>query len=182
MSRLLGSEPSPGDLRLEAEARGVGRLPLWDDDEQPVPTEPEAWRGLEVPLQTEGASLSRSHSRPFRDGPQTCTEDRLAYDRAMDDVQLAKRFAAIEHQLRSISEHLGIDCPPFASDGIPTEAEQAADGLQPTTGTEGHPSALPHEVVDLARAGHTTEAISKLRHLTGATLLEAKRAVDALKN
>jgi ribosomal protein L7/L12 len=100
----------------------------------------------------------------------------------MDDVQLAKRFEVIERQLRIVSEHLGVDCPPFASDGVPTEAQRAADGLRPTTSTEGNPSALPHEVVDLARAGDTTEAISKLRHLTGATLLEAKRTVDALKD
>jgi large subunit ribosomal protein L7/L12 len=99
----------------------------------------------------------------------------------MDDVQLAKRFAAIEHQLRIVSEHLGLECPPFASDGVPTEAERAADG-RPTASGQGDRSALPDEVVDLARAGHTTEAISKLRHLTGASLLEAKRAVDGLKH
>ena len=109
-----------------------------------------------------------------------CADALLAYDRVMDDVQLAKRFAAIERQLRIVSEHLGVDCPPFASDGVPIEAERSADGLRPTTSAEGHPSSLPREVVDLARAGHTTEAISKLRHLTGATLLEAKRIVDAL--
>ena len=84
----------------------------------------------------------------------------------MDDAQLARRFGAIESQLRRISEHLGIDCPPF----VGTTAE--------TPG--GEPSGLPPEVVELARAGHATQAISKLRELTGATLLEAKRAVDAL--
>jgi hypothetical protein len=83
-------------------------------------------------------------------GPQTCAEDPLAYDRLVDDVQLARRFAAIERQLTIVSEHLGVDCPPFASDGVPT-AERAADGLTPTTSAEGDPSALPHEVVDLAR-------------------------------
>jgi ribosomal protein L7/L12 len=98
----------------------------------------------------------------------------------MDDAQLAERFAAIERQLRMISEHLGVDCPRFASDGVPTEAERAADGLRPSAG--GEASALPREVVDLARAGHTIEAISRLRHLTGSTLPEAKRAVDALKD
>jgi ribosomal protein L7/L12 len=100
----------------------------------------------------------------------------------MDDVQLAQRFAVIERQLRIVSEHLGVDCPPFASDGVPTGAERGADGLRPTTGAEPNPSALPDEVVDLARAGHVTEAISKLRHLTGATLLEAKRSVDGLED
>jgi ribosomal protein L7/L12 len=114
-------------------------------------------------------------------GPQTCAEDPLAYDRLVDDVQLARRFAAIERQLTIVSEHLGVDCPPFASDAVPT-AERTADGLKPTTTAECDPSALPHEIVDLARAGHTVEAISKLRRLTGATLLEAKRAVDALRD
>jgi ribosomal protein L7/L12 len=102
----------------------------------------------------------------------------------VDDVQLAKRFAAIERQLRIISEYLGVDCPRFASDGVLTEAdtERAADGLRPTTSAGGESSALPREVVDLARAGHTIEAISRLRYVTGSTLLEAKRAVEALKD
>ena len=41
-------------------------------------------------------------------------------------------------------------------------------------------SALPAEIVELAQAGHKIEAIKRLRTLTGASLLEAKRAVDAL--
>jgi hypothetical protein len=36
----------------------------------------------------------------------------------VDDAQLATRFGAIEQQLGLISQHLGIDCPPFASDGL----------------------------------------------------------------
>lgn len=106
----------------------------------------------------------------------------LAYDRAMDEVQLASRLGVIERQLRLISEHLGVDCPRFASDGVPPDTERVADRLRPTTSVEGEAFSLPSEVVDLVRAGHTTEAISRLRHLTGATLLEAKRAVDALKD
>ncbi|HXZ57314.1 MAG TPA: hypothetical protein VEG40_07010 [Gaiellaceae bacterium] len=39
---------------------------------------------------------------------------------------------------------------------------------------------VPEEVVELARAGRTTEAVSRLRALTGASLLEAKRTVDSL--
>jgi ribosomal protein L7/L12 len=42
------------------------------------------------------------------------------------------------------------------------------------------PSAVPAEVVELARAGKTVQAISLLRKLTGATLVEAKRVVDSL--
>jgi ribosomal protein L7/L12 len=88
----------------------------------------------------------------------------------VDDAQLATRFTAIERQLTLISQQLGISCPPFARD----LAEPAADA-------SGHDaSGLPVEVVELARAGHTTQAISRLRQLTGASLLEAKRAVDAL--
>jgi ribosomal protein L7/L12 len=90
----------------------------------------------------------------------------------MDDAQLAQRFGAIEQQLRLISEHLGLSSPAFASDGL------TAPGL----GEPASPSAsgLPAEVLELAQAGHTTQAISRLRQLTGASLLEAKRAIDAL--
>jgi hypothetical protein len=77
----------------------------------------------------------------------------------MDDEQLAQRFGAIERQLRMISVHLGVDCPPFPSDGQ---------------------SGLPADIVELARSGHKIEAIKRLRALTGASLLEAKNAVDAL--
>ena len=87
----------------------------------------------------------------------------------MDDAQLARRFGAIESQLRRISEHLGIDCPPFVGTTAETPGGESSD-----------PSGLPPEVVELARAGHATQAVSKLRALTGASLLEAKRAVDAL--
>ena len=86
----------------------------------------------------------------------------------MDDAQLARRFGAIESQLRRISEHLGIDCPAFAGTAETPRGEPAES------------ADLPVEVVELARAGHATQAVSKLRELTGATLLEAKRAVDAL--
>jgi ribosomal protein L7/L12 len=82
----------------------------------------------------------------------------------MDDVQLAQRFGIIEAQLRAISQHLGIDCPEFASDGIvPAGA-----------------SGVPAEVVQLARSGKAIQAISLLRQLTGATLVEAKNVVDSL--
>lgn len=98
----------------------------------------------------------------------------------MDDEQLAHRFGAIERQLRTISRHLGIDCPPFASDGPTSEVGAPADGWSSTRGTPSPQSALPAEIVELAQAGHKIEAIKRLRTLTGASLLEAKRAVDAL--
>ncbi len=80
----------------------------------------------------------------------------------MDDPSLVQRFGAIERQLKLISDHLGIDCPPFAG----------------TVGGEG--GGVPGEVVDLARDGKHTQAISRLRQLTGMTLLEAKAVVDGL--
>jgi ribosomal protein L7/L12 len=101
----------------------------------------------------------------------------------MDDAQLAQRLGAIERQLRLVSEQLGVDCPRFAGDGLAGdglagEAERSEDGRPATA--EADKSGVPGEVVDLARSGHATEAISRLRRLTGASLLEAKRAVDAL--
>ncbi len=81
----------------------------------------------------------------------------------MDDPTLVKRFAALEAQLRLISEKLDIPCPPF-----------------PTQTGPAQPGGLPAEVVELAEQGHATRAVARLRELTGASLLEAKRAVDAL--
>ena len=78
----------------------------------------------------------------------------------MDDAQLARRFELIEAQLRLLSEHLGV---PYAT------TVAAADALS-----------LPPEIVELVRAGHKTEAVKQLRALTGASLLEAMRAIDAL--
>ena len=79
---------------------------------------------------------------------------------------LARRFGLIEQRLQTLYEHLGLSYPEPETEGQQTAATTA--------------SGLPAEVVDLAQAGHTTEAISRLRHLTGMTLLEAKRAVEAL--
>jgi ribosomal protein L7/L12 len=78
----------------------------------------------------------------------------------VDDAQLARRFELIEAQLRLLSEQLGL---PYAAT---VEAANASE--------------LPPEVVELARAGNKTEAVKQLRQLTGATLLEAMRAIDAL--
>jgi ribosomal protein L7/L12 len=84
----------------------------------------------------------------------------------VDDAQLARRFGLIEQQLRVLSEHLGIDCPVFAGD-----SSSAGSGAEP---------AVPAAVLELARAGKSTQAISEFRKLTGASLLEAKRVVDSL--
>jgi ribosomal protein L7/L12 len=80
----------------------------------------------------------------------------------MDDAALAQRFGAIEQQLKVISEHLGVECPPFAG--------TAGDG----------DGAVPAEVLELARGGKEIQAIGRLRQLTGMTLVEAKRIVDGL--
>jgi ribosomal protein L7/L12 len=84
----------------------------------------------------------------------------------VDDAQLARRFGLIEQQLRALSEHLGVECPVFASDGSPAGAAAGP--------------AVPAAVLELARAGKSTQAISEFRKLTGASLLEAKRVVDSL--
>ena len=80
----------------------------------------------------------------------------------MDDAALALRFVAIEAQLALISEHLGLECPPFPA------ATGSTDG------------GVPAEVLELARGGKEIQAISRLRQLTGVSLVEAKRVVDGL--
>jgi ribosomal protein L7/L12 len=79
----------------------------------------------------------------------------------MDDAQLAHRFALLEAQVKLLSDQLGMPCPPFAS-----------------TASSG--SAVPAEVVELVRAGKKIQAISELRRLTGASLVEAKDIVESL--
>jgi len=88
----------------------------------------------------------------------------------MDDAALAQRFGAIEEQLKLISQHLGVDCPPFAG-----AAGAAGDG---DAGAAG--GTVPTEVLELAQAGKEIQAISRLRQLTGMSLVEAKRSVDGL--
>ncbi len=80
----------------------------------------------------------------------------------MDDAALARRFGAIEAQLALISEHLGLECPPFPGATGPTDG------------------GVPAEVLELARGGKEMQAISRLRQLTGLSLVEAKRVVDGL--
>lgn len=98
----------------------------------------------------------------------------------MDDEQLGQRFAAIERQLRIISVHLGIDCPSFPSDGLTTEAGEQVERSSSISSASSPQSGLPADIVELAQSGHKIEAIKRVRALTGASLLEAKRAVDAL--
>jgi ribosomal protein L7/L12 len=87
----------------------------------------------------------------------------------MDDAQLALRFQALEAQVKLLSDHLGLPSPPFPGAVQSASASEAA----PTDD-------VPGDVLELARAGKTTQAISRYRQLTGATLLEAKRIVEAL--
>jgi ribosomal protein L7/L12 len=88
-----------------------------------------------------------------------------------------RRFELIEQQLRVLSEHLGVPCPVFASDGAHVEVQAA--GIPGAT--DAVPAAsVPTEVLELARSGKSIQAISAFRRLTGASLVEAKRVVDSL--
>ena len=91
----------------------------------------------------------------------------------MDDVQLAHRFSILEAQVKLLSDHLGVPCPPLAG-GHPS-ADVSHDASLPDSASQGS-----NEVMELARAGKTTQAISLHRRLTGATLLEAKTFVESL--
>ncbi len=88
-----------------------------------------------------------------------------------------RRFERIEQQLRVLSEHLGVPCPAFASDGAPADP-QAAGILEATVTAPA--SNVPAEVLEPARAGKSIQAISAFRRLTGASLVEAERVVDSL--
>lgn len=80
----------------------------------------------------------------------------------MDETQVAHRFALLEAQVKLLSDQLGMPCPAF-----PGAISSAGTGV-------------PGEVVDLARAGKKVQAISELRRLTGASLVEAKNIVESL--
>jgi ribosomal protein L7/L12 len=94
----------------------------------------------------------------------------------MDDSQLMRRLQLIEQQPRVLSEHLGVPCPAFASDGVHADP-QIAGVPGPVTAAA---SSVPAEVLELARTGKSIQAISAFRRLTGASLVEAKRVVDSL--
>jgi ribosomal protein L7/L12 len=95
------------------------------------------------------------------------------YDFGMDDAQLAQRFAALERQVKLLSDQLGVEYPAFPG-ALPMAGDAGAATAPSTTG------GVPDEVAELARAGHTAKAVSMLRMMTGATLLEAKKIVDNL--
>jgi ribosomal protein L7/L12 len=99
------------------------------------------------------------------------------YAHAVDDSQLLRRFELIEQQMRVLSEHLGVPCPVFASDGAQVEVQAA--GIPGATAAVPAAS-VPAEVLELARSGKSIQAISAFRRLTGASLVEAKRVVDSL--
>lgn len=86
----------------------------------------------------------------------------------MDDPQLASRLAAIEHQLRVISDHLGIPCPAFASE------------FGPPPGWASPQRGLPPDVQALKQSGNVIGAIKRYREITGVGLAEAKAAVESL--
>ena len=84
----------------------------------------------------------------------------------MDDLELARRLAAIEGQLVLLSQHVGVPCPPFPSTVLQGAARSPTDPLA--------------EVQALARSGRAIDAIKLFRQLTGAGLAEAKQAVDSM--
>ena len=79
----------------------------------------------------------------------------------------------MERQVKLLSDQLGVECPAFPG-AVPTPSNDTAPTASDAT------VGVPDEVVELARAGDTKKAISMLRMMTGATLLEAKRIVDSL--
>lgn len=85
----------------------------------------------------------------------------------IEDAQLCRRIALLEHQVRLLSDRLGVPCPTFGSD-VGATAPGVLEG------------GVPSEVVALARAGNAIAAIKLFRELTGAGLREAKEVVDSL--
>jgi ribosomal protein L7/L12 len=96
----------------------------------------------------------------------------------MDEHQVIQRMAVIEAQLLLVSQHLGLPCPPFVS----TVLQGAPMGAPPPGfGPPAAPQpAYVNEVVALARAGKTIDAIKLFRESTGASLMEAKEAVEKI--
>jgi ribosomal protein L7/L12 len=91
----------------------------------------------------------------------------------MDEAQLAHRFSILEARVKLLSDHRGLPCPPLAGGLLSADVTHDAS---PPAGA----GPASDEVVELARAGKTTQAISLHRRLTGATLLEAKNYVESL--
>ncbi len=91
----------------------------------------------------------------------------------MQEQPLELRLATIEHQLRTISAHLGI---PFPAPGMPGAP---VSGPPPGWGA-GDPGLTP-DVVQLVRSGNVIAAIKRYREITGASLGDAKAAVEAVR-
>lgn len=105
----------------------------------------------------------------------------LSYGVRMDDLELSRRFAAIEEQLVRISQHLGVPCPAFPSTAF-MQANQPPGA--PFAAPTGGPPAMPAyqvEVMALLRAGNKLQAIKVFREATGAGLREAMDAVERLE-
>jgi len=100
----------------------------------------------------------------------------------MDELQVIKRLEAIEAQLTLVSQHLGIPCPPFASTVLQGAygAPMGTPAGAPMGGPPPHQPAYVAEVIALKRAGKTIDAIKVFREATGASLLEAKTAVEQI--
>ncbi|NUP49789.1 MAG: hypothetical protein HOW97_21130 [Catenulispora sp.] len=87
---------------------------------------------------------------------------------ASDSISTEQRLAAIEAKLDLLLAHLGID-----QDAAPTV------GAPPLT--DRVPPNVTDPVLELVRGDKPIQAIKLYRELTGASLREAKTAVDALK-
>ena len=89
---------------------------------------------------------------------------------------MGRRFAILEAQVTLLSERLGVDCPWF-----PVAGTSGGSTSAPTPpAAPAHGGSVPTEVLALVRAGKKAEANSVLRRTTGASMLEAKRIIDAL--
>ena len=85
----------------------------------------------------------------------------------MENPHIYRRLALLEHQVRLLSDRLGVACPTFGSDVGATASGVLENGV-------------PAEVVGLARSGNKIAAIKLYRELTGAGLREAKEVVDPM--
>jgi hypothetical protein len=118
--------------------------------------------------------------------------------------QLTRRLEAVENQLATLSQRMGVSYQPQAGYAAPSSGGVSFD---PSTGTVsfdpgpavfdpepasspmGMPAgqyvdprfgAVPPEVVELARSGKKIQAIKLYRELTNLGLKEAKQVVDRI--
>ncbi|GAA1949419.1 hypothetical protein [Catenulispora subtropica] len=85
-----------------------------------------------------------------------------------DSISTEQRLAAIEAKLDLLLARLGID-------------EGAAYGFTTLPPTDHLPAPMTDPVLDLVRGDMPIQAIKLYRERTGASLREAKAAIDALK-